>query len=190
MRTLILFVLFATNVLETFARQNTFDIVTYNPPKNWSVKQNNSSIAYVRVDGKNWAQIGIYKHQNSKGDVKSDFDKDWEELVSTGRNISSAQKTEPKFEHGWFVMSGSGNWQYDGVNVASILTVYSNEKISVAILCNATALPYFKEYQTLINTLNITDGSNISASKKTSENADLDVKENENSIIVCGQITA
>lgn len=147
--------LFTINVISTFAQQETFDIVTYTPPKDWTLKQNAGNISYSRVDGGSWGQIGIYKHRNSEGDIKIDFDKDWNELISNGKSISSVEKTEPKLTHGWSIISGRGIWQYNGTNVATILTVYSNQKNCMAIVCNATAMPYLKEYQSLLGSLTI-----------------------------------
>lgn len=141
--------------LTTFAQKKTFDIVTYTAPKNWTEQKGNGSISYSRIDGASWAQIAIYEHRNSEGDIQSDFDKDWKELVAGDRTISSQEKTKPQTEEGWTVMSGSGVWQYNGTNVASILTVYSNKKSCVAVLCNSTAQPYLKEYQTLISTIDL-----------------------------------
>lgn len=146
--------------VSAFAQQQTYDIVTYTPPKDWTEKQSDSYISYSRIDGGSWAQIAIYQHRISVGDIQADFDKDWKELVAAGKTISAPEKTEPKTAEGFTVMSGSGVWQYNGVNVASMLTVYSNQKICIALLCNSTAMPYLKEYQKLIGSLDINVASN------------------------------
>lgn len=66
-----------------FAQQKqTYDIVTYTPPKDWTEKQNGGNISYSRIDGGSWAQIAIYQHRDSEGDIQADFDKDWNELVA------------------------------------------------------------------------------------------------------------
>lgn len=146
--------------------QKTYDVIAYTPPKGWTEKQGNSNIAYSRIDGGSWAQIAIYKHRSSEGDIQTDFDKDWNELVATGRAISAPEKTEPATAKGFTVMSGSGIWQYNGSNVATMLTVYTNQKICIALLCNATAAPYLKEYQKLINSLDINVASNAATIKQ------------------------
>jgi len=150
--------LFLMTAIISFARQKTFDIIRYSPPGNWAENQGNSNISYSRIEGGAWAQIAIYAHRNSEGNIQADFDKDWNELVATGRNISSPEKTDPQPESGCSVMSGSGVWQYNGSTVTSVLTVYSNNKICVAILCNSTATSLLKEYQTLKGTIDIDAG--------------------------------
>ncbi|MGC4100000.1 hypothetical protein [Ferruginibacter sp.] len=141
-----------------FSQKQTYDIVTYTTPKDWTEKQADGNISYAKIDGGSWAQIAIYQHRNSEGDIQADFDKDWNELVATGKTISAPEKTEPKTAEGFSVMSGSAVWQYNGANVATILTVYTNQKICIALLCNSTAMPYLKEYQKLIGSLDINAG--------------------------------
>ncbi len=146
-----------------FAQKQTYDIVTYTPPKDWTEKQSDGNISYSRIDGGNWAQIAIYQHRNSEGDIQADFDKDWNELVAAGKTITAPEKTEPKTAEGFTVMSGSGVWQYNGANVATMLTVYTNQKICIAMLCNSTAMPYLKEYQKLIGSLDINAADDAAA---------------------------
>ena len=145
----------------SFGQQKTFDITSYTPPTDWTEKQGEGNISYSRIDGGSWAQIGIYTHRSSVGDIQADFDKDWNELVASGKTISTPERNEPKSDGGWSDMSGSGVWQYNGSNVASVLTVYSNNTVCVAVLCNSTAMPYLKEYQALIGTIDIDAGAAV-----------------------------
>lgn len=161
MKSIILSIALTMLAANLFAQKQNFDIVTYTAPADWTMQQGNGNVSYSRIDGASWAQIAIYQHRNSEGDIKTDFDKDWNELVANGKSISSPEKTEPKTSDGWTVMSGSGIWQYNGTNVASMLTVFSNNKICVAVLCNSTAMPYMKIYQTLIGSIDL-DANSVS----------------------------
>lgn len=152
---LILIILLLTITFYSYSQQKVYDIATYNAPAGWMERKGEGNISYSKIVGKNWAQIAIYKYRNSDGDIETDFNKDWNEVVATGKNISEPEKTVPQFQNGWSIMSGSGVWQYNGSNVATILTVYSNKEVCVAIMCNATAKPYLKTYQALIESLNM-----------------------------------
>lgn len=154
---LIMLTSFATFVS---AQKQTFDIATFTTPNGWTEKQEEDKISYSRIDGGSWAQMAIYKSSASSGNIESDFDKDWNELVAGNKTISSPEKTKPKTAEGWTVMSGSGIWQYNGTNVATILTTYSNGQTCISILCNATAKPYLKEYKELIVSLDLAGSSN------------------------------
>ncbi len=143
----------------TFGQKKTYGVITYDVPAGWTEKTTDGNTSYSKIDGGSWAQIAVYAQRASSGDIQTDFDKDWTELVATNKTISSPEKTAPQADGEWTVMSGSGIWQYNGANVATILTVYSNKNICVAVLCNSTAQPYLKDYQTLIGSLDINASS-------------------------------
>ncbi|OJU63196.1 MAG: hypothetical protein BGO01_11265 [Armatimonadetes bacterium 55-13] len=136
-------------------QKQTFDIASYDAPAEWTAKKGGDYISYSKTDGENWCQIAIYHHRISKGSIKADFDNEWKELVAEGKTISEPEKTEPQMANGWSVMAGTGLWKYNGANVASVLTVYSNKKVCVSVLCNTTAQPYVKDYQTLLASLSL-----------------------------------
>jgi hypothetical protein len=173
-------------MLSVFAQKQTFDIATYAPPKGWTEKQGDGNISYSRIDGASWAQIAIYQHRNCDGDIQTDFDKDWNELVASNKTISSPEKTEPKTAEGWTVMSGSGVWQYNGANVASILTVYSNNSICIAVLCNATAQPYLKNYKDLIGSLDLDPTSVSETNIQTNTEPETNSNPNANNTSIAG----
>ncbi|AHF17272.1 hypothetical protein NIASO_05055 [Niabella soli DSM 19437] len=170
------------------AQKQTYDIVSYTPPKDWTEKQSGSNISYSRIDGGSWAQIAIYQHRNCEGDIQTDFDKEWNELAASNKAISSPERTMPQTEDGWTVMSGSGIWQYNGANVASVLTVYSNNRVCISVLCNATAQPYLKDYQALIGSLDLNpDGvSEIAATENPSSTAAANTPANNGNASIAG----
>lgn len=91
------------------AQKQSFDIVSYTPPKGWTETPGNSNVSYSRIENGNWAQITIYKSVASSGTVDTDFDKYWKELVAVNKNISTTQKSNPKSADGWMIQSGNGN---------------------------------------------------------------------------------
>ncbi|MBI1333366.1 MAG: hypothetical protein GC165_10860 [Armatimonadetes bacterium] len=147
------------------SEKQVYDIASFDSPVAWTQQNGEGFLSYSKTEGENWCQIAIYQHRTSAGDIQADFDKDWKDLVANSRKISNAEKAKPESAGGWTVMSGSGVWQYKGSNVATILTVYSNSKICLSVLCNATTLSYFKDYQALLASMT------LDASKVTSTNS-------------------
>lgn len=137
----------------SFAQNQVFDIATYTIPNGWAEQKTEGHDSYSRIENGNWAQITIYKSTASCGNTNADFDNDWNELVAAGKDISTPEKTAPQNLNGWTVISGSGTWEYNGANVTSRLTVYSNEKISISLLCNYTTPFFLKDYQNLLTSL-------------------------------------
>jgi len=131
----IIVILLLLNSIMSYAQKTTYDIASYIAPSGWTPKE-------------------------GTGDIQKDFDKDWQEVVvSVAKGISAPEKSAPQTAEGWTVMSGAGIWQFNGASVASMLTIYSNGKVCVSVLCNATAEPYLKDYQTLIGSFNLNAGS-------------------------------
>ncbi len=138
------------------AQTKSYDLVSYIPPKGWKVEEQKTARVYTRIDGGSWAQIGIYKSTATKGNIDADFDSEWQNLVAAPFNVNEKpDKTKAETADGWTVMSGSGVWQYNGSNVATILTTYSGYGICVSILHNATAQPYLQDYKKFIGTVTL-----------------------------------
>ena len=156
----LLFCLLAAFSNATALEKQVYDIASYDAPSGWDSKAGEGYMSYSKTDGDDFGQIAIYKHRASVGDIQADFDKDWKELVANLRTVSDQEKAKPESANGWTVMSGSGLWKYNGANVASILTVYSNGKVCISVLCNATAQPYLKDYQALLVSLSL-DASKV-----------------------------
>ena len=146
-------------------KKEIFDIATFEAPANYKAERKEEFVSYSKIDGDNWAQIALYRHRISKGDVKQDFAQDWKELVARGRTVSEPELTEPVSAEGWTVVSGTGIWQFEGKNVASVLTVYSNKKICFSVLCNLNEQSYIKDLQELIGSLSLDPGKEVPDTK-------------------------
>lgn len=150
-----LMVLMCTGNL-SIAQSETYDIATYEAPAGWKKEIRNSSVYFSKVDGGSWAQLLIYQHTASKGNIEADFQVEWDTLVAKPFSITDApETTPPSTADGWAVMAGSGVWKFNDANVASMLTTYSNQKVRLSILCNATAKPYLEDYKKLISSLHL-----------------------------------
>lgn len=145
--------------MNSFSQTKTFDIVTYTPPTGWKSEQTENAILYSKIDGDKWAQIIIYKNTISKGSIQADFDSEWKLLVADAyKTTALPEKTEPVKADGWEVMSGSGLWQYNGNNVATMLTVFCGNNACVSIACNLTAQRFIEDYQSVISSISLYDG--------------------------------
>ncbi len=146
--------------------QKKFGIATYQAPNGWKEEKGDGLISYAKTSGSDFGQIALYEHTKSKGSIQADFDGQWEEIVAKGKEISEPDKTKPTTVNGWTAMSGSGTWKFNGANVATILTVYSNQKVSVSILVNFTAPELARDYVTMLESLSL-DASKATTSTPT-----------------------
>lgn len=167
MKNLFLLASFITGTIAVNAQKKSFDIVSFIPPQGWNNDIKDDYVSYSRIDGSSWSQIAVYKSRQSSGSIKDDAQKDWEDLVLKGHTIEQEETTESKTAEGWQVMSRSGIWQYNGTNVATLLTTYSNEKICISVLWNGTAQPYMNNLKDFIASIDL-DANTIQAQQQNS----------------------
>jgi hypothetical protein len=153
MKRIVYFLLLLAGTGVSNAQKQTYDITTFTAPSGWKAEPRENLILFSRVDGGSWAQIGLYKSTASKGNVEDDTISEWQTLVASQHSMSQEESTKPESGDGWEVMSKSGVWKFNGSNVATILTTYSNRQVCFSVLLNATAKPYLKMYQDFIATL-------------------------------------
>ncbi|MBO9657928.1 MAG: hypothetical protein J7527_03810 [Chitinophagaceae bacterium] len=141
--TILLAIIFS---LTLAAQKKAFDIVKYNAPSGWKEELTESYIAYSKTSNGTWGQLAVYKSTVSKGDIEADLDNEWNAVVLALHAVENDEKTAAKTANGWTVISRSGNWKYNGATVGTILTVYSDGRKCISLLCNATAEGYLKEF--------------------------------------------
>lgn len=144
-----------TVCLNSLAQKETFDIVSYIPPTGWTPQTGTGYMAYSKVNDSQWGQLAIYKSTASKGDIESDSQNEWQALVLALRAIENDEKTGPRELNGWTVVSRSGTWKYNGTDVATIITTFSDGKTCVSLLCNATTESYLKDFLQLIESVEL-----------------------------------
>jgi len=157
--------------ISVFSQTETFDIVSYTAPKGWKKEAKENSVVYSKINGGSWSQIILYKNTVSKGTAEKDFESEWQELVVKNYSgISKPEKEKTESAGGWTIMSGSGNWKFNGTSVATILTVYSGHGACVSFVCNATANSYLQEYLSFISKVVVNNGKDTPQNNVTANN--------------------
>lgn len=137
------------------AQKETFDIVSYLAPADWNKDAKDDYVSFSRIDGASWSQLAVYKSRQSSGNIEADAQQDWQDIVLASHTIEQEDKIPPASAEDWQVMSRSGVWQYNGANVATVLTTYSNGTICVSVLWNGTAQPYMKNLKDFIASITL-----------------------------------
>ena len=124
-----------------FSQTETFDIITYTPPKDWKKDAKQGVVNYTNVNTTTGAfcVITIYASSASTGDAEKDFKAEWKELVATPYKAEANPKTETETTaDGWKTVGGASLVKMDGADVYMILSVYSGfgKKFSVRTSIN------------------------------------------------------
>ena len=96
MKKVFLFIATYLLVLTMVGQQQTFDLVTYTPPKGWKKEEKENVITYTKIDKaiKAWCVIGVVKSTVSKGNIDADLESEWNELAVKQYNAESMEATE------------------------------------------------------------------------------------------------
>ena len=120
----------------------TFDIATFQPPNGWQKQTKDGVIIFSTSNKQNssYAVITIYRSGDSSGNVKSDFEADWQEFILGQLGIKSKPELEPTTNvEGWEFIAGAAAFENETGKAAVILGTYSGygRKFSSAAVFNS-----------------------------------------------------
>ena len=157
----------------SFAQKETFDIVTYTPPKGWK-KELTGEITSYSITNKtknSWCQLGIVKSIDSKGNIEQDFDSEWQGLiVKTYKPTGTPQLDEVKDADGWKIKSGATTFSFNKGEATALLTTISGFDRCVSIIATTNSEDYLKDIESFLSSV---------ALKKPEANVQLSVKKTE-----------
>ena len=120
---LIMGILILGGVNKAMCQEDSYDIFTFTPQPEWKRSDFNDNIQFTLQKGNNWAVVGLYKSTATTGNVVSDFQADWNDMVGKNYIVTSDVSREENSFNGWQMMTGSatGSRQNQSVNI-SLLT--------------------------------------------------------------------
>jgi hypothetical protein len=140
-----LIVLLSLVIDGVFAQQKvTFDVVTFTAPVGWTEASTKDVVSYVTSDNQKgtYCRLAIYASTNSKGNLKADFDSEWQELVVKPYKPTKHPELVPsKSDDGWEAQGGVAPFDFSGgQSIAMLVTMSGYERcISIVILTNTEA---------------------------------------------------
>ena len=134
--------LFVTLIICLFASQTVFSqteklgIVSYTAPKGWSKTTKENIVAFTQVNQATGAFciITLYGATPGTGDPKSDFKREWNNLVIKPLNAEANPKTDTQLADGWTVISGVAAVDFQGGKSVAMLSVLSGGGKTISLL--------------------------------------------------------
>jgi len=143
-----LYTLFLLFVLaEVNAQQQTYDLLSYTPPKGWNKTNPENFTVYSTTDNVKgtWAQIGIVKSTVSKGSIDADFKSEWKDLIINPYQQHGVSEQPLMIDtqtfKGWKMCSGLGKFVFNKDTAFVLLNTFSDGQrcISFTLTSNTTA---------------------------------------------------
>lgn len=123
-----------------FSQSETFDLVTFTPPAGWKKETNSSAVSYVMTNqvSRQWCRVTIFKSIGSSGDLNTDFDHEWNELITKTYAGTVKPKQDITEEDGWTAQSGASGFMWEKQQCYALLTAISGygKALSITVIMN------------------------------------------------------
>ena len=141
MKKIIFLCAFCSAVASLFAQKETFDLITYTPPKAWEKKPAESAVQFTKEDAAKgtYCIITLFKAMPGTANSKENFELAWASVVKEMVTVSTAPEMQPPAtENEWEVESGHAPFESDGnKGVVILATATGFEKmVNIIILTN------------------------------------------------------
>ena len=175
MKKIINLLLLTAIMQQGISQTETFDIVTYTPPKDWKKDAKPGVVNYSNANTTTgtFCIIAMYASTASTGDAEKDFNKDWKELVATPFKAKANPETETQTtEDGWKVVTGAALVKLDGNDLYMILTVVSGFGKTMSIRSSLNDQSYTAQVDALFETMELDKTATPSVNNNAQHPAD------------------
>lgn len=136
------FSLFILTVVGLFIPQTVFGqaeklgVVSYTPPKGWKKAPSENIVTFSELNETTgrFCTITLYGATPGTGNPKSDFTREWDNLVVKPFKGEANPKTETEAADGWTAIAGGSAVDFGGSKALAFLTVFSRGAIIVSVL--------------------------------------------------------
>jgi len=158
MKITILIFLICLSTLNVLSQKETFDLVTFNPPKAWKKEINqNNYVLFTFTSQNNYCQIYVMQSTDSKGSLDADFESEWQTFVVKSYNPSTdPQMTEVSEEDGWKAKAGVASFNFNNSESYAILTTMTGFGKVVSILALTNNQEYMPKIEEFLASVSLT----------------------------------
>jgi hypothetical protein len=144
--------------LSSAAQTQTYDLVTFTPPKGWSKSELQNILTYVTTNGakRTWARVTLVKSTVSKGTPEADYESEWEELAVKPYQVDPKPLEEDtQTINGWKVRTGLCRFLNENDTVSMLVNTFSNGQRCLSILLQSNTTAYGPAIESFLNSLQL-----------------------------------
>jgi hypothetical protein len=150
--------------MAAWAEKEVYDLIHYAPPSPWkgaAWKKDDSVknvLSYTMTDPetRSYCQIFLFRSTTSKGNVDSDFESEWQELVVKQYKATEPAKiTDTAEENGWKVKSGVSTFAFGGGTSIAILTTISGYTRATSVVAVTSHQQFAPAIQELLGSVEL-----------------------------------
>lgn len=156
MKFFILAVLLLSNLVLAAQNKERFDNVSYLVPKGWQKETGNGSVNHTIVNAANghYAKLIVYKTIPGTGNLQTDFEKEWTDLVATPYQASKKPElTEETLPNNWKLKTGTSEFSFNGNRSVVILVTAVNQKNKMSLVFLTNSETYISDLEKIAGSL-------------------------------------
>ncbi|HTM92708.1 MAG TPA: hypothetical protein VL095_09825 [Flavisolibacter sp.] len=150
--------------ISSFCQQQTYDLITFTPPKKWVKDVQETVISYTVSNNKtgNWCRISIIKSTASKGSIEKDFESEWQELiVNNYKPADTPQLNNVQETDGWKIKTGVVKFRFNNSDAVVSLTTATGYGRCASIVVSTNSQDYHKEVEALLTSVVLKKGETL-----------------------------
>lgn len=170
MKKIFSFLILTTIMQQAVSQTETFDIITYTPPKDFKKDSKQGVVNYSNVNTTSggFCVIAMFASTASTGDEEKDFKKEWKELVAIPYKAEPNPQTETQTTaEGWKVVTAAAPVKLDGADLYIILTVATGFGKTMSIRTSLNDQAYTAQIDALFTSMKLDKTKTPSMSNNT-----------------------
>jgi hypothetical protein len=152
----ILFLVLSLYPSALLAQPETFDILTYTPPSDWTKEAKDFAVSFSTVDQSagTWCRITVFKSVAGSGNATGDFSAEWKAIV--GQTYEGAVEPVPTTQQAgawWTLNVGTSKFKWQGKEAMLVLITASDSGNKMSLLFQANSDVYADDIDKFITSL-------------------------------------
>ena len=137
------------------AQTETFDLITYTPPKDWAKDVKESSVSYTTVNEKKntWCQIRILKSTIGKGGIEQDFESEWQDLIVKNYKPTEPRQLNVQESGDWKIGTGVVKFTFNNSDGLAMLTTFTGFQRCASIIAITNSQDYLRDIEGFLSTI-------------------------------------
>lgn len=148
--------------IDAVAQQQTYDLLTFTPPKGWKKTALNNTLSFdtVHKAKQSWCKVALWKSTTSKGSLQADFESDWQELAVKPHGVSATPLAlDTQTIEGWKVQSGMGKFLFNRDTATLALTTFSDGQRYTSVMMMTNGKGYGDAIERFLSSVKLPQAS-------------------------------
>ncbi len=153
----LVFTILLLTAFSTFAQTQKFDVMTYTPPKGWTLQKNDNAKVYSTMNKSTnkFCLIMLYPSIQSNGNAEDDFKYVWKQLVQDAFKASGNPEKETAELAGFTMIQGGELIDYEGTKALAMVTILSGKGRVISLISIMNDAGYTNDIQAFFEGMDV-----------------------------------